>query len=91
MLEGEEFFNDTDWIKRSAEETSVLLADRFGAEKAYKLFLIGCMTSRAILEERPDDLIFWGCVFSRLRRGGLNETSRRELQLLLDESKRWGQ
>lgn len=75
--------NDNDWIKRTAEETARMLGEHFGDDEDRR-FLIARMAARAIFEERPDDLLFLSCVFVRLQRSGLNETSRRELQMLLD-------
>ena len=90
MIETREFLTCRDWIKHTAEETADFLSNEFAERHEYMKLLLGHMCATATFEERLDDLLFWACVFARFRHRGLNETARRELQQLLDDSKRWG-
>lgn len=90
MIDARDFLKTREWIKRTAAETAEFLEQHFGSEHDYMRLLVGHMCASAAFEEKPDDLLFWSCVLARLTRRALNETSRRELRLLLDESKRWG-
>lgn len=89
MIEAREFLMRRDWIKRTAQETADFLSSQFN-EHDYLKLLLGHMSATATFDDKADDLLFWACVFARLSRRGLNETARRELKSLLDESKRWG-
>mgnify|MGYP005814845035 CR=1 FL=1 len=90
MINTRDFLTKRDWIKRTAEETADFIAKHFGDERDFMNVVVGHMCATAAFEEKPDDLLFWSCVFARVSRRSLNETARRELALLLNDAKRWG-
>lgn len=83
--------NESDWKKRSAEETVSFLNDNLGPDDCDcdRIALVACMMSIAVYQNRPNDALFWSVVCARRVRLPLSEKTRRELQALLDDSKDW--
>lgn len=89
MIDTRDFLKTKDWIKHSAAETAEFLETHFGAEPDYLTVLIGHLGASAVFEQKPSEAIFWACVYARVTRSAVDETARREMVLLLEESKRW--
>ena len=89
MLDAQSTLKESDWKTRSAEETVSFLNENFGPGEGDRLALIACMINVAIFEKRPVDALFWSTVLARRERLPLSETTRRELQALLDDSRKW--
>lgn len=89
MLDGDSTLEESDWKMRSAEETLCFLNENFGPDDCDRLALIACMINVAIYERQPDDALHWSTVFARRERQPLTERTRRELQALLDDSRKW--
>lgn len=90
MTDDWDFGNSGDWIKRTAQQTSDVLRKWHADDEERMAVMLERSVGVAVFDNAPNDLIFFACVFARLRREPLNETSKRELRLLLEDSKRWG-
>jgi hypothetical protein len=89
MFDASDTSKESDWKKRTAEETATFLIQNFGPDECDRLALIACMTNVAIYERRQNEALFWSIVLARRERRALEEAIRRELQALLDESRNW--
>jgi len=78
------------WITRSARQTSKFLIEYFGGDNERLTWLLAKFAAEAVFEQRPNDLIYWACVFWRCKGAMLDEKATRELMLLREQSNKQG-
>ena len=87
MFDETDFMESTEWISRTAQEASDFLRERYRGDHERMTLVVGRFMARALLENKSDEVLFWGCVHSRVRRKPLGATTKRELETLLNEQR----
>jgi len=90
MIDEMHLIDGKQWITRSARQTSKFLIEYFDGDNERLTWLLAKFVVEAVLEQRPNDLIYWACVFWRCKRATLDEKAARELMLLREQSNSQG-
>ena len=90
MVEEGHLIDGKQWITRTARQTSKFLVEYCGGDNERLTLLVAKFVAEAVFEQRPNDLIYWACVFWRCKRAALDEKASRELMLLREQSNAQG-
>lgn len=87
MFDETDFMDTPERVTRTAQEASDFLRERYRGDHERMTLVVGRFMARALFENKPDEVLFWGCVHSRVRRKPLGATTKRELETLLNEQR----
>jgi hypothetical protein len=90
MVDDGQLIDGKQWTTKTARQTSKFLIEYYGDDNDRLTWLLAKFVAEAVYEQRPNDLIYWACVFSRCKGATLDEKAARELMFLREQSNSQG-